>query len=160
MSYSARVSKVAVLEQLKKYLADELADDIFADIVKADENDHQNLIGMTYGEWAEESLTAVAPIGAKMAYIVFSVENTTRRTEADFAVDNNHLLVFFGQGSGELPTSFKSLLVGLACAACACYESGNFEIGVVFKKGQKSLTYHTRGANYADLHLFHNKYLV
>lgn len=53
MSYSARVSKVAVLEQLKKYLADELADDIFADIVKADENDHRNMIGMTYGEWAD-----------------------------------------------------------------------------------------------------------
>lgn len=50
MSYSARVSKVAVLEQLKKYLADELADDIFADIVRADENDRQNMIGMTYGE--------------------------------------------------------------------------------------------------------------
>jgi len=53
MSYSARVSKVAVREQLEKYLDSKLAAKIFWEIVDADEADHKNMIGMTYGEWSE-----------------------------------------------------------------------------------------------------------
>ncbi len=44
--------------------------------------------GKTYGAWAEETVSAVAPVGATQAYIVFTVNNTDRRVEADFAVDN------------------------------------------------------------------------
>lgn len=51
--YSVRVSKVAVLDTLKKYLADELANDIFEEIVKIDENDYRSMIGMTIKEWNE-----------------------------------------------------------------------------------------------------------
>ena len=51
--YSVRVSKVAVLDTLKKYLADDLANDIFEEIVKTDETDYQSMIGMTMKEWNE-----------------------------------------------------------------------------------------------------------
>lgn len=48
----------------------------------------KSVAGKTYGEWAEESLSAVAPIGAYKAYVVLTVDNTDRRVDADFAVDN------------------------------------------------------------------------
>ena len=53
MSYSARVSKPAVEAVLEKYLDHALARKIFCDIVDSDEEDHRNMIGMTYVEWKE-----------------------------------------------------------------------------------------------------------
>lgn len=49
---------------------------------------HSAVAGKTFGEWAEESLTAVAPIGAYKAYVVLRVTNNGRNVNADFAVDN------------------------------------------------------------------------
>ena len=49
---------------------------------------HTAVAGKTYGSWNEESLEAVAPIGAYKAYVVLRVENTGRNVDADFAVDN------------------------------------------------------------------------
>lgn len=48
-----QVSKVQVREILRKYLADDLADRMFWEIVEADENDRNHMIGMTMGEWME-----------------------------------------------------------------------------------------------------------
>ena len=50
---SVRVSKVSVMETLKKYLSDDLATDIFYEICDADERDAREMIGMTYAEWSE-----------------------------------------------------------------------------------------------------------
>ena len=44
--------------------------------------------GNTYGEWAEESLAAVAPVGAVKAYVVFKLEYSDGRIKGDYAVDN------------------------------------------------------------------------
>lgn len=45
-------------------------------------------VGKTYGAWAEESATAVAPIGAIKAYIRFALEYNDRRADGDYAIDN------------------------------------------------------------------------
>ena len=44
--------------------------------------------GKTYGAWTEESVTAVAPLGALKAYVQFKLEYTDRRMDGDYAVDN------------------------------------------------------------------------
>lgn len=48
-----QVSKFQVREILRKYLADDLANRMFWEIVDADENDRKNMIGMTMAEWME-----------------------------------------------------------------------------------------------------------
>lgn len=55
-------------------------------------------VGKTYGEWAEEALAAVAPIGALKAYLVFTLEYTNGRIEGDYAIDN------FAVTRAEAPT--------------------------------------------------------
>ena len=48
-----RVSKVSVMEVLRKYLSEELARDIMGDIEYAECEEMEAEIGMTYGEWKE-----------------------------------------------------------------------------------------------------------
>lgn len=48
---SNRISKTRIMETLKKYLDDQLAQDIFEDMEKADEYDLRHQAGMKYGEW-------------------------------------------------------------------------------------------------------------
>lgn len=50
---SVRVSKPAVRSVLEKYLSDDLAEDIFREIVEQDEDDARNSIGMTVGEFLD-----------------------------------------------------------------------------------------------------------
>ena len=44
--------------------------------------------GKTYGAWTEESVTAVAPLGALKAYVQFKLEYNDRRMDGDYAVDD------------------------------------------------------------------------
>ena len=46
-----RMSKIVVMETLKKYLDNQLAWKIYEDIEKADQHDFENQVGMKYGEW-------------------------------------------------------------------------------------------------------------
>ena len=48
----------------------------------------QAVAGKTYGAWTEETVKAVAPVGAVKAYIVFKLEYDDGRIEGDYAVDN------------------------------------------------------------------------
>lgn len=48
---SNRISKTRIMETLKKYLDDQLAQDLFEDMEKADEYDLRHQAGMKYGEW-------------------------------------------------------------------------------------------------------------
>lgn len=49
-----RINKTAIMETLKKYLDDELAEKIFYDMEEADLRDEKNQVGMKYGEWKEK----------------------------------------------------------------------------------------------------------
>ena len=53
MTYSNRVSKIAVQDSLRKYLSDDLAAVILKDIIETDECDRENVVGMTFAEWNE-----------------------------------------------------------------------------------------------------------
>ena len=48
----------------------------------------QAVAGKTYGAWTEESIAAVAPVGAVKAYIIFKLEYSDGRIEGDYAVDD------------------------------------------------------------------------
>ena len=53
MSYGVRVSKVQVQKVLEKYFDDAMVMRVLGEICYADECDHRNMIGMTYGQWKE-----------------------------------------------------------------------------------------------------------
>ena len=72
--------------------------------------------------------------------------------------DNDHVLIFFGQGSGHFPSAVQSLLVGFTRITGRRDQSGDFKIGVILKQGQKTLTNHARCANDADFAFFHSKF--
>ena len=46
-----RVSKLTVMEALRKYMADDLAEYIFREVERLDEAEESAVIGMTFGEW-------------------------------------------------------------------------------------------------------------
>ena len=78
------------------------------------------------------------------------------------SIVNGHCSHFFGDGPGESPTAFHSLLIGLTGTAAAGSQHGNFKPGMFIEQSDQTLTHHAGGADNTNAILlfqfFHNTY--
>ena len=70
-------------------------------------------------------------------------------------VENNHILVLFGESGGHVPSAVHNLSVGFAGTSGACRQCCYLKPRMIFEQERKALTHHTGSSDDSDFILSH-----